>query len=130
MGTSEFYRVVESLPEVQDSLVVDTAQLGADGRMWLFVVLRPGVQMDTALEEAIRRAVRERISPRYVPDEIRAVAEIPRTLNGKKLEVPVKRMLTGVPLEQAVSPGAVANPDSLRVFVDLASGLGRESGCA
>jgi acetoacetyl-CoA synthetase len=120
MGTSEFYRVVEDIPEVADSLVVDTSRLGAEGRLLLFVVLREGVELDEGLRGRIRRALALQLSPRHVPDEIYAVEQIPRTLNGKKIEVPVKRILAGVPAEKAASEDAMSNPDSLRFFVDLA----------
>jgi acetoacetyl-CoA synthetase len=120
MGTAEFYRVVEGLDEVADSLVVDVSDPGGEGRLLLFVVLRPGVELDDGLRDRIRRAVRAELSPRHVPDRIDAIAEVPRTLSGKKLEVPVKRVLTGVPLEQAVSEGALANPDAIHQVVALA----------
>ena len=86
----------------------------------LFVVLRPGVELDDGLRDRIRGAVRAELSPRHVPDQIDAIAEVPRTLSGKKLEVPVKRVLTGVPLSQAVSEGALANPDAIHQVVALA----------
>ena len=121
MGTSEFYRVVEGLDEVTDSLVVDVSDPGGDGRLLLFVVLRPGVELDGELDRRLREAVRRELSPRHVPDEVHAVAEVPRTLSGKKLEVPVKRILTGVPLERAVSEGALANPDAIHAVVALAT---------
>jgi acetoacetyl-CoA synthetase len=120
IGTSEFYRVVEEMPEVLDSLVVDTGRLGREGRLLLFVVLRGGAELDAPLQARIRKKLREELSPRHSPDEIYAVAEIPRTLNAKKLEVPVKRILDGVPPEAAVSPDAMSNPQSLRVFTELA----------
>ncbi len=120
MGTAEFYRVVEGLDEVVDSLVVDASDPGGEGRLLLFVVLRPGVELDDGLRDRIRAAVRADLSPRHVPDRIDAIAEVPRTLSGKKLEVPVKRVLAGVPLEQAVSEGALANPDAIHQVVALA----------
>jgi acetoacetyl-CoA synthetase len=120
MGTAEFYRVVEGLDEVVDSLVVDVSDPGGDGRLLLFVVLRPGVELDAGLERRIRAAVRADLSPRHVPDRIQAIAEVPRTLSGKKLEVPVKRVLAGVPLERAVSEGALANPAAVHEVVALA----------
>ncbi len=123
MGTAEFYSVVEDLPEVAEALVIDTGGLGRDGVLLLFVVTRPGVTLDDALRMAINTRLRASVSPRHVPDAIYAVPELPRTLNGKKLEVPVKRILTGLPLEKAVSREAVANPDSLRYFVDLFNNL-------
>jgi acetoacetyl-CoA synthetase len=122
MGTSEFYRVVDALPEVQDSLVVDTSQLGAEGKLLLFVVLQPGSVLDDALAGRIRATLAQELSPRHVPNAIYAIAEVPRTLNGKKLEVPVKRILSGVPAEQAASADAMANPDALRFFTELAAG--------
>ncbi|HJW35854.1 MAG TPA: acetoacetate--CoA ligase, partial [Actinomycetes bacterium] len=120
MGTAEFYRVVEGLDEVVDSLVVDASDPGGEGRLLLFVVVRPGVELDDGLRERIRAAVRADLSPRHVPDRIAAIAAVPRTLSGKKLEVPVKRVLAGVPLEQAVSEGALANPDAIHQVVALA----------
>jgi len=126
MGTSEFYRVVEGLDEITDSLVVDVSEPGDKGRLLLFVVLRPGTGLDGGLERRIRDAVRRELSPRHVPDEIHAIADVPRTLSGKKLEVPVKRVLAGVPVERAVSEGALANPDAVHAVVALATGQRRE----
>jgi acetoacetyl-CoA synthetase len=120
MGTAEFYRVVEALDEVVDSLVVDASDPGGEGRLLLFVVLRQGAELDDDLRDRIRAAVRAELSPRHVPDRIAAIAEVPRTLSGKKLEVPVKRVLSGVPLDQAVSEGALANPDAIHQVVALA----------
>jgi acetoacetyl-CoA synthetase len=120
MGTAELYRVVEGLDEVVDSLVVDTSGPGGEGRLLLFVVLRPGVELDDELRRRIAAALRTELSPRHVPDEVHAIAEVPRTLSGKKLEVPVKRMLTGTPLDQAVSEGALANPKAIHEVVALA----------
>ena len=120
MGTSEFYRVVEDIPEVLDSLVIDTTQLGVDGKLYLFLVMREGRELDDATRQRIAGVIRASLSPRHVPDEMRQIAEVPRTLNGKKLEVPVKKMLNGVPEEQAVSRDALANPDSLRYFTEMA----------
>jgi len=120
MGTAELYRVVEGLGEVVDSLVVDTSGPGGEGRLLLFVVLRPGVELDDELRRRIAAALRTELSPRHVPDEVHAIAEVPRTLSGKKLEVPVKRMLTGTPLDKAVSEGALANPKAIHEVVALA----------
>ena len=120
MGTSEFYRVVDDVPEVLDSLVVDTGELGREGELLLFVVLRPGAALDAGLRERIVGKIRSELSPRHVPNRIYAIAEVPRTLSGKKLEVPVKRILAGTPPERAASPDSMSNPDSLRVFVQLA----------
>ncbi|MDY7103048.1 MAG: acetoacetate--CoA ligase [Actinomycetota bacterium] len=117
MGTADFYAVVEDLDEVADSLVVDTTALGADdeGALLLFVVLVPGATL-AEVEPRLRSTLRRELSPRHVPDRIHAVAEVPRTLNGKKCEVPVKRILAGVPADQAVSTGALANPAALDPF--------------
>ncbi len=120
MGTSEFYSVVESLPEIADSLVVDTGALGADDKLWLFVVPKPGIPLDETLRKKLAATIRERLSPRHVPDTIQAVAEIPRTLNGKKLEVPVKRLLLGTPPEKALNLDTVANKAALDPFLALA----------
>lgn len=120
IGTSELYRVVEALPEVADSLVVDTGTLEREGKLWLFVALRPGAVLDDVLTKKIRTELRSQLSPRHVPDEIRVVAEVPRTLNGKKLEVPVKRILAGMPATQAANPDTMANPRALDPFVLLA----------
>ena len=116
MGTSEFYRVVERLPEVADSLVVDTGQLGQDGRLILYVVPADGQAVDDALAAKIRSVLRAELSPRHVPDEINQVPGIPRTLSGKKLEVPVRKILLGTPLADAADPDALANPEVLSYF--------------
>ncbi|HUY44591.1 MAG TPA: acetoacetate--CoA ligase [Streptosporangiaceae bacterium] len=116
MGTSEFYRVVERLPEVADSLVVDTGQLGSDGRLVLYVVLAEGHDLDDELAGRIRGALRAELSPRHVPDEMHQVPGIPRTLSGKKLEVPVRRILLGTPVAEAADPDALANPEVLGLF--------------
>jgi len=116
MGTSEFYRVVEGLPEVADSLVVDTGQLGQDGQLILYVVPAPGRAVDDELKRQITTALRAQLSPRHVPDQIREVPGIPRTLSGKKLEVPVRKILLGTPVAQAADPDALANPEVLKFF--------------
>jgi acetoacetyl-CoA synthetase len=116
MGTSEFYRVVEQLPEVADSLVVDTGQLGADGRLILYLVLADGAALDDDLTGRIKAALRAALSPRHVPDEVHQVPGIPRTLSGKKLEVPVRKILLGTPVAEAADPDALANPEVLAWF--------------
>ncbi|HVA21751.1 MAG TPA: acetoacetate--CoA ligase [Candidatus Micrarchaeia archaeon] len=121
MGTSELYRVVEELPEVQDSLVVDLDDRAGAAFMPLFVVPAPGCAVDDALRERIRRLLRRELSPRHVPDAIIAVAAIPRTLSGKKLEVPVKRLLQGEPVEAAVSRDAIQDPRALEPFLAYAA---------
>jgi acetoacetyl-CoA synthetase len=123
MGTSEFYRVVEALPEIADSLVVDTGSLdgNAIGTLWLFVVLAPGVALDAVLEKRIKSVIAKDLSPRHVPDSIRAVAAVPRTLNGKKLEVPVKRLLLGADPNKVASRDTLADPAALDAFVALSA---------
>jgi acetoacetyl-CoA synthetase len=123
MGTSEIYRAVLSLDDVLDALVVDVPRRGTDGWMPLFVVLREGAKLDEGLRGEIARRIRERCSPRHVPDEVFAIAEVPRTLSGKVLEVPVKRILMGTPPERAASRDSLANPAALDWFVELAASL-------
>jgi acetoacetyl-CoA synthetase len=113
MGTAEFYRVVESLAEVADSLVVDTSALGEDGQLILFVVPAGDAGDAGELRDQLRRVIRQQLSPRHVPDRIVLVRAIPRTLNGKKVEVPIRRILLGTPAGAAVSEDALANPDAL-----------------
>ena len=116
MGTSEFYRVVEGFREVADSLVVDTGRLGAEGRLILYVVPAAGGELDDDLAARLRAALRAQLSPRHVPDEIHQVPGIPRTLSGKKLEVPVRKILLGTEPERAADPNALANPEVLAYF--------------
>ena len=120
LGTSEIYRAVEELPEVLDSLVVDLEYLGRDSYMPLFVVLRPGLTLDAPLKDRINLAIRKAVSARFVPNDIFQVLEVPRTLSGKKLEVPVKKILLGQPADKVSNPGTMANPGSLAWFVDFA----------
>jgi acetoacetyl-CoA synthetase len=117
MGTSEFYRVTESFPEIADSLVVDTGRLGEEGRLVLFVQLAADSELDEGLSARIRAALREQLSPRHVPDEIVAVPGVPRTLSGKKLEIPVRKILLGTPVAEAADPSALANPEVLSSYV-------------
>jgi acetoacetyl-CoA synthetase len=121
MGTSEIYRAVLSLDEITDALVVDVARPGTEGWMPLFVVLREGERLSEELIRRIAARVREDCSPRHVPNEVHEVAEVPRTLSGKVLEVPVKRILMGTPPSEAASRDSLANPKSLDPFVELAS---------
>ncbi|MCW5259825.1 acetoacetate--CoA ligase [Verminephrobacter eiseniae] len=121
MGTSEIYSAVEALPEVLDSLVVDLEYLGRESYLPLFVVLRPGVALDAALRARINGAVRTALSPRFVPDDIFAVAEVPRTLSGKKQELPIKKLLLGQPLEKVVNRDAMANPGCLAWYQAFAA---------
>ncbi|GAA3450245.1 acetoacetate--CoA ligase [Dactylosporangium matsuzakiense] len=122
LGTSEFYSVVEGLGEVVDSVVVHLEDpQGGAGELLLFVVLAPGLTLDDELRSRIARELRTALSPRHVPDRVFQVEAVPRTLSGKKLEVPVKRILTGTPVDQAAAKGALANPESLQYFVDVRS---------
>jgi acetoacetyl-CoA synthetase len=123
MGTAEIYRAVLSLPEVVDALVVDLPREGTQGYMPLFVVLEPGRALDDELVATIRARIRDDCSPRHVPDEIRAVPAVPRTLSGKVLEVPVKRILSGEATERAVSRDSLVDPDALRPFEELAASV-------
>jgi acetoacetyl-CoA synthetase len=124
MGTSEIYRAVAAVPEVLDALVVDLPREGTEGWMPLFVVLREDAELDDDLVGTIKRSIRERCSPRHVPNEIFQIAEVPRTLSGKVLEVPVKRILMGTSVERAASRDSLANPAALDYFVDLGAKLG------
>jgi acetoacetyl-CoA synthetase len=118
MGTSDFYRVVEAFEEIADSLVIDTGQLGSEGRLLLYVQLAPGTTLTDDLVGRVRATLRGTLSPRHVPDEIREVPGIPRTLSGKKLEVPVRKILLGTPIEKAANPDAMANPEVLVHFTN------------
>jgi acetoacetyl-CoA synthetase len=123
MGTAEIYRVVEEMPEVRDSLVIDLEFLGRPSFMPLFVVLQSGAVLDEALQERIKQQIRSRASARHVPNEVVQVAEIPRTLSGKKMEVPIRKLLLGSSPEKAASPDAMQNPGSLEFFVQYAKAL-------
>jgi acetoacetyl-CoA synthetase len=116
MGTSDFYRVVEAFDEITDSLVIDTGRLGQEGRLLLYVQLAEGASLTDDLAGRLRREIRSALSPRHVPDEITAVPGIPRTLSGKKLEVPVRKILQGTPVDEAANRGAMANPEVLTHF--------------
>jgi len=123
MGTAEIYRAVLGIEEIVDALVVDLPRPGTDGWMPLFVVMRDGAELDGELPREIARRVREQCSPRHVPDEVFEIAEVPRTLSGKVLEVPVKKILMGTPVEKAASRDSLANPASLDYFVEMAKRL-------
>ena len=120
MGTSDFYRVVDTFDQIVDSLVIDTGTLGDTGELWLFVVLAPGAVLDEGLVEGLRGSLRRELSPRHVPDRIRAVPDVPRTLSGKKLEVPIRKILAGVPEETALNRGTLANPESIAPLLEAA----------
>ena len=124
LGTSEFYAVVESIPEVADSLVVHLEDPeGGAGRLVLFVQLVAGAELTDELVARIATDLRSMLSPRHVPDDVYAVPAIPRTHSGKKVEVPVKRILTGSPAESVVSEGSLADPGALRPFVEIGRSL-------
>ena len=119
MGTAEFYAVVESLAGVADSLVVHDDGPGGSGELLLFVVPTAGVALDDALRTTIADALRRELSPRHVPDAIERVPAVPRTISGKKMEVPVKRLLGGEPVDRVAQVDAMANPESLTAFVEM-----------
>jgi len=121
MGTSELYSAIEALPEVLDSLVVDLEYLGRDSYMPLFVVLREGATLDAAMKAKINKAVEAGLSRRFLPDDIFAVAEIPRTLSGKKQELPIKKLLLGQPVDKIINREAMANPGCLDWYLDFAA---------
>ncbi|MBW3669734.1 MAG: acetoacetate--CoA ligase, partial [Actinobacteria bacterium] len=121
MGTAEIYQTVEALPEVAEALVVGAERPDGAYFMPLFVALSAGAELDDRLRGAIEAAIRTHVSPRHVPDEIVAVPGIPHTLTGKKLEVPLKQLFLGRPIEQAVNLGAVDRPDLVRHLADLAT---------
>jgi acetoacetyl-CoA synthetase len=127
MGTAEIYRVVEEMDEVLDSLVVDLEYLGRPSYMPLFVVLKPGFALDANLKERIAKQISTRASARHVPNDIFQVSEIPRTLTGKKMEVPVRKLLLGLPAQKVASTDAMANPASLDFFVQLAVQLNAQA---
>jgi acetoacetyl-CoA synthetase len=129
MGTSELYSAVEALPEVLDSMVVDLEYLGRESYMPLFVVLREGQALDETMQARINDAIKVSLSPRFLPNEIFQVAEIPRTLSGKKQELPIKKLLLGHPLEKVLNREAMANPGCLDWYVAFAQAhQGRHSG--
>ncbi len=120
MGSSEIYRVVEDMPEILDSLIIGIELDGGDYYLPLFVVLRPGIELDDDLKARIRSKLRTSLSPHHVPDEIFVIPEVPRTLSGKKLEVPVKKIFMGVSPEKAISIDAMSNPQMMTYFVEFA----------
>jgi len=120
MGTAEIYRAVMAVDDIVDALVVDVPQQEGDAWMPLFVVLREGASLSDDVVAEIRRRVREDCSPRHVPNDVIEVREVPRTLSGKVLELPVKRILMGTPPEKAAARDSLANPGALDAFVELA----------
>ena len=123
MGTAEVYRAVEAIDEVIDSVVVDLEYLGRESYMPLFVALRPGLVLDETLEKRIRMSIRTALTPRHEPNDIFQVEAIPRTLTGKKLELPLKKLFLGQPAEKVINRDAMSNPESIEWFIDFARGL-------
>ena len=121
IGTAELYRALEAIPEIEDALIVSLELPRAEFFLPLFVQLRPGLQLDNALAETIRHHLRDEYSPRHVPDRIYQIDTVPYTRTGKKMEVPVKRILMGVPVAQAADGACVAVPGALDFFVRFAS---------
>lgn len=120
IGTSEIYRVVEGLAEIKDSLVIDLTDMDGQGRIQLFIVLRKSdMELKEDLTTKLKYSIRKQCSPRHVPDDIIVVPDIPRTLNDKKLEVPVKRLLSGEPLDKVINKDSMSNPESIDFFVEL-----------
>ena len=128
MGTAEFYRVIEAFDEVSDSLVIDTSALGSEGEIIAFLVMKPNKKLDEELIARIKAKIREELSPRHVPNKWFAIPQVPRTLNGKKVEVPVRRMLLGEPLERVASTGAISNPESLEWIASFMNSPAAEAG--
>jgi len=123
MGTAEIYSVVEELPEILESVVVDLEYLGRESYMPLFVVVRPDVPFDEALKAKIRDRIRAGLSGRHVPNDIFRIGEVPRTLSGKKMELPIKKLLLGHSVTKSANPDSMANPGSLAYFVEFAGRL-------
>lgn len=125
MGTAELYRVVEARPEIAESVVVDLGFVGRPSLLTMFVVLQPGKTLDDALVAPLQHNIRTQASPRHVPDRIYQVQAIPRTLTGKKMEVPVLRLLLGAPAEKVAQPDTMSNPQRIAFFVQLAHEMAR-----
>jgi acetoacetyl-CoA synthetase len=117
---NELYSAIEALPEVMDSMVVDLEYLGRESYMPLFVVRRAGAVLDEAMKAKLNNAIKTALSPRFVPNDIFAVTEIPRTLSGKKQELPIKKLLLGQPVDKVVNKDAMANPACLDWYVEFA----------
>jgi acetoacetyl-CoA synthetase len=120
MGTSELYSAIETMPEILDSMVVDLEYLGRESYMPLFVVLREGIALDQSMRSRINEAIEAGLSRRFLPNEIIAVSEIPRTLSGKKQELPIKKLLLGYPSEKIINKDAMANPACLDWYLEFA----------
>ena len=117
MGTSEFYEVLDTIPEIVDSIVIDTGFDLKDGKILLFVQLQNQLMLNPSMKLAIVSKIKSDLSSRYIPNSIFQVSEIPTTLNGKKLEIPIKKILNGTDVYEAVNLGTVKNPESLNEFI-------------
>ncbi|WP_100402615.1 acetoacetate--CoA ligase [Bacillus sp. FJAT-42315] len=126
-GTSDIYRVVERLDEVMDSLVIDLEVINRTASLLLFVALKPNIELDSVLTKKIKEQVKLHVSPRFIPDHIYKVDKIPKTLNGKKLEVPIRKMLLGFDFDKVINPDSMSNPESLPFFKELAQALNSHS---
>ncbi|WP_075527285.1 acetoacetate--CoA ligase [Sporosarcina ureilytica] len=120
MGTSDVYRVIGTLDEAIDSLVIDLEVIGKSASLILFIVLKEGFILNEELKSKIKNQIREHLSPRFAPDEIYEVEDIPKTLNGKKLEVPIRKLLLGFDADKVINPDSMGNPESLPFFLELA----------
>lgn len=127
MGTSDLYRVIVTLDEVMDSLVIDLEVRGKSGSLIFFLVLKEGYSLDDELRSKLKKQIRENLSPRFIPDEIYAVKDIPKTLNGKKMEVPIRKLLLGFDAEKVINADSMGNPDSLGFFMELAKKYNEKS---
>ncbi|MCM3584795.1 acetoacetate--CoA ligase [Mesobacillus maritimus] len=128
MGTSEIYSALEVIPSVVDSLIIDIPLNEENSFMPLFVVLKEGVELTDELKTSINQTIRQNCSPRHVPNKIYEVKALPKTLNGKKIEVPIKKILMGVPFEQAVNADSLLNPETLQYFVEFRENIEDEAG--
>jgi acetoacetyl-CoA synthetase len=126
MGTSEIYRVIESFEEVLDSLIIDLEFRGRDSFMPLFVVLRPGLSLDDDLKQRISHKLRTDVSPRHVPNDIIRIDQVPYTLSGKKMEVPIRKILLGMDAHRAANLGAMRNPEAIDFFNQYARQLNKQ----
>jgi acetoacetyl-CoA synthetase len=120
MGTSEIYQVVESFDEILDSLIIDLEFHGRESFMPLFLVLREGASLDEDLKTRIRDKLRRDVSPRHVPNEMLTIDEVPYTLSGKKMEVPIRKILLGMEVDRAANLGAMRNPEAITYFLEYA----------
>ena len=119
MGTSEFYRIIDSIKEIHDSLIIDLPTNNEESQLILFIAVASKLGMTSDLDDKIKTQIRSNLSPRHVPNQIIRVESIPKTLNGKKLEIPVKKILSGTPVHEALNIESVSNPDSLKLFINF-----------